>query len=477
VNRRNTSLAANPVLIGAAMLLVVVVAVFLAYNANNGLPFVPTYQLNVMVPDAANLVTGNEVRIGGDRVGNIDKIEPITRADGSVVARLHVKLETTVDPLPVDSTVIIRPRSALGLKYVEITPGASSKGFEEGATIPLANATPEPVEIDDFFNMFDEPTRLANQQNLREFGDALAGRGSSINDALVALDPLTQNLIPVMSNLADPSTGLARFFGALEQTAAAVAPVGAEQGVLWRGLADTFDGFASIARPYLQDTISGGPAALDTAIESFPQQRPLLANSAGFFRDLQPGVRALRDAAPALAEAFTVGTTNVERAVALNRRISSTLRSIEAFATDPQVTLGIRGLRGTVQELTPTVDHLAGAQLNCNYLGLLLYNAASALGDVIPQTGAVGTWLHAAPMGAPIAPNSEGGPASAPAAGPAGNSYLHANPYPSVGGPGQSGNCLAANEYYVKGQQVIGNPSGQVERETVDKLPAKLGER
>ena len=38
------SIAANPVLIGAATTLVIVVAVFLAYNANSGLPFVPTYK-------------------------------------------------------------------------------------------------------------------------------------------------------------------------------------------------------------------------------------------------------------------------------------------------------------------------------------------------------------------------------------------------------------------------------------------------
>ena len=69
MNRRNTSVAANPVLIGAATLLVLIVAVFLAYNANNGLPFVPTYG-RVQLPDAPSLVTGNEVRIGGDRVGD-----------------------------------------------------------------------------------------------------------------------------------------------------------------------------------------------------------------------------------------------------------------------------------------------------------------------------------------------------------------------------------------------------------------------
>jgi len=33
--------------------LIVIVAVFLAYNANNGLPFVPTYRISVVVPSLA----------------------------------------------------------------------------------------------------------------------------------------------------------------------------------------------------------------------------------------------------------------------------------------------------------------------------------------------------------------------------------------------------------------------------------------
>ena len=35
------SLAASPTMVGAVTTLIVIVAVFLAYNANNGLPFVP----------------------------------------------------------------------------------------------------------------------------------------------------------------------------------------------------------------------------------------------------------------------------------------------------------------------------------------------------------------------------------------------------------------------------------------------------
>ena len=89
MNRRGaSSIAANPVLIGAATTLVVIVAVFLAYNANNGLPFVPTYELKADVPSAANLVKGNEVRIGGSRVGVVSTIKPNRHKDGSVTALL-----------------------------------------------------------------------------------------------------------------------------------------------------------------------------------------------------------------------------------------------------------------------------------------------------------------------------------------------------------------------------------------------------
>ena len=63
--RPRASIVASPVLVGAVTALVVVVAVFLAYNANNGLPFVPTRQLNVLVSNGANLIKGNEVRSGG----------------------------------------------------------------------------------------------------------------------------------------------------------------------------------------------------------------------------------------------------------------------------------------------------------------------------------------------------------------------------------------------------------------------------
>ena len=159
---RGSSIAGNPVLIGAATVLVVIVAMFLSYNANAGLPFVPTYQLKVEAPSAAALVKGNEVRIGGARVGAVDTITTRRLEDGSSVAVIGMKLERAVDPLPKDSTIIIRPKSALGLKYVEITRGTSKDGYQDGDTIPVSASKPTEVEFDEFVNMFDDDTRAGD---------------------------------------------------------------------------------------------------------------------------------------------------------------------------------------------------------------------------------------------------------------------------------------------------------------------------
>ena len=129
------SLAASPTLVGAVTVLVVVVAVFLSYQANKGLPFVPTYQISAEVPNANTLVPGNDVRIGGIRVGQITDIQPVSHEDGSVGATVDMELNQDLEPLPEDTNVVVRSRSALGLKYLELRRGTSDQGFPAGSTL------------------------------------------------------------------------------------------------------------------------------------------------------------------------------------------------------------------------------------------------------------------------------------------------------------------------------------------------------
>ena len=175
-------LAASPVLIGAVTVLVAIVAVFVTYNANQGLPFVPTYKLNAELPNAAKLVVGNEVRAGGFRVGVVDGITSVRREIAGKersIALLELKLDKQIEPLSVDTRVGVRPRSALGLKYVELLPGTSKRTFESGATVPLRNATSTAPELEDVLSSFPPRTRAGARQALLGFGDALAGRGAA----------------------------------------------------------------------------------------------------------------------------------------------------------------------------------------------------------------------------------------------------------------------------------------------------------
>jgi virulence factor Mce-like protein len=453
--RASSSIAANPVLIGAATTLVVIVAVFLAYNANNGLPFVPTYTIDVNVKSAANLVRGNEVRIGGTRVGTVTDIIPERTADGRYYARLRLKLETTVEPLPVDSTFFIRPRSALGLKYVEITKGTSERGFPDGAVVPIANATPDPVEIDEFFNMFDEPTRAASQTNLNEFGTAFAGRGSDINVALEALNPLLGNLVPVMRNLSDRRTRFAQMWQSLGRAARIVAPHAVAQAELFANQARTFGAMAEVTEE-IQASIDGGPSAMDAAIEGFPVQRAFMANSEALFRELRPGVRALSSAAPILADAAVEGQRSLRRSVQLNERLKPTFEALVTFAEDPMTALGIADLQTTSDILRPLLRTVTPAQVTCNYITLFFRNASAMLSDGDRN----GTWQRFMVIAPPEGPNNEGGPSSAPADGPGRDNHLHSNPYPNAAGPGQPLECEAGNETYLPGQTVIGNVPG-----------------
>jgi len=451
-----TGVASSPILVGAVTVLVVIVAVFLAYNANNGLPFVSTYNLKAQVPNADALVKGNEVRIGGVRVGIVKSVVPIQVGDGRVAAELSLSLEKNVEPLPSDSTMIIRPKSALGLKYLQITPGNSSQGFAAGETIPASAARPEPVDIDQFFDMFDERTRLAIRRNLAGFGNALAGRGPQINEALGALRRLVISAQPVLRTIVAPQTNFGGFWRALEDLSATVAPVAETQASLFVALDRTFAAFARVSRPFIQETISKSPPTLDAANADLPVIRPFLDDSARFFAALKPGAKALAETSPTIAAALHAGVPALNKSPILNAQLAPTAEALLAFQRAPGVFNGLDLLIDTNRTLGPAIKFIAPAQTVCNYATIAFRNLANAT----EEGNGLGNWLNFISFEPPEGPNSEGVPASAPANGPGVSNHLHYNPYPNTASPGQPFECEAGNELYTKGQTVIGNVPG-----------------
>ena len=457
---RAGSLAASPTLVGAITTLIVIVAVFLAYNSNNGLPFVPTYRVSVILPNAARVSPNNEVRIGGTRVGVVESIEPIAdQKSGRTAAKLDLKLDKAVEPLPADSTVRVRYKSSFGLKYLQVTRG-TGPGLKEGSTIPASHASTQ-TEFDDISNTFDARTREASRENLVGYGDAFAARGASLNQTIQALNPLFTNLKPVARTLTAPGTRLERFFPALGRTAEIVAPVAEQQAQLFTNMAITF-GALSEDPQALKDTISSGPPTLAEGAPALRAQRPFLVDFADLNRRLVPGVRALRRALPTLNSALVVGAPVLRDMPPVNAKLRLVFFELRNLVRQPQTKTSFLRLRETFDQAAPAANWIAPFQTVCNYFGDWL----AYFPEHLSERDNIGTSQRVSIIGMPGAGESEtpidgysglqangiSGPGSPPAGEfkPRELPILHGNPYgPAVDANGNA-DCQAGQTGYLR---------------------------
>jgi hypothetical protein len=235
-----------------------------------------------------------------------------------------------------------------------------------------------------------------------------------------------------------------------------VAPASETQASLFDNLDATMSALSKVAKPYIQDSITGGKPALDSGIRNFPQQRPFLVNTTGLMHELRPGVAALKTAAPVLSDALKTGIRVLPRTPPLNERLAALLLELQKFSNDPLVPQGINGTTQVVNDLNPTLQYLAPTQTQCNYVTLWFRNISSLLSEGDRN----GTWQRFIIVTTPQGPNNEGGPASAPADGPNQDNHVHLNPYPNTGAPGQPQECEAGNEPYLAGKTVTSNVPG-----------------
>ena len=435
------SLVSSPILVGAVTVLVTLVAVFLAYNANEGLPFVPTFDVKALVPNAAGLVRGNEVRIGGKRVGMVRSIEA-QAGPRRPIAVLHMSLDKRL-VLRSGSAITIRPRSTLGLKYVQIVPGAHGRKVAQNGTLPLADAQPI-VELDQVQNTLDAPTRRALDVAIEDLGPGLAGRGTALNDFVARSPQLFTDAEHVTRNLADPRTGLDGFVKGASRAVDELGPVSPQLARLVTSSNVTAGALAGV-RTQMSQVLSAAPATESVATSALADATPVLHDARGLLRELTPGVRVLPEAARRLHAALELGVPVVRRAPPLVDGLQKTLASVDKVASDPALPDGLRRLLTTVQIAGPLVSYLAPAQLKCNYIGLYWRNISSALSE----GDASGNWLRTVSMGT--------ADESRPHANPA--PWLHENPYPNTSAPGQTQECEAGNEPYDPHMQ-LGNPPG-----------------
>ena len=261
---RAGSLAASPTLVGAVTVLVVVVAVFLSYQANQGLPFVPTYKRLGRAAERQHPGPGQR---GPDRrhPGRPDHDDRAGhgrehRRDGH--GRRRRQGGHGAEPGPRAAPRGLDGDRPLALGARPQVPRARSAATPRRASRPARRsrsrqATPEPVEIDQVFNTFDDPTRAAIQANLTEFGNALAGRGQNLNaahrrPAPAGRAPRARDAQPRARRdrpRAASSAGSRRPRPRPRRSPRSRASSSSTSR-------RTFGAFADVARPYIQETIS-----------------------------------------------------------------------------------------------------------------------------------------------------------------------------------------------------------------------------
>jgi ABC-type transporter Mla subunit MlaD len=462
---REQSVLSNPILIGALTVLATIAAVTLAYQANNGLPFVPKYQLNLQMRNASELTHGAEVHMGGALIGNVTTISPARDAKGQPIALLKLSLNKTVQPLPVNSTFVVRLKGAIGLKYLEVERGDSARTWSTGATVPVGQSSAE-VDLDQVLSMFDPKTAEGIRETTIGFSDALAGRGIAINSAIGAFVPLLHDLLPVATNLASRQTDLAGFFRGLEAFSGAVAPVAQTQADLYVNLDTTFRALAPVAVPFLQNWISQTPPTFATVIHDSPGLQSFLLNTAGLFSELRPGFATLNQSAPVLADAFAAGTQNLPGTKELDARLLALAKRLQTYGQTQAVNEGIDRVTATLKSLRSPLAFLTPAQATCNYVSLFLRNTSQAVSERFGNGTALrfNVVVIDDVLGGEAVPSQkpylhEGGASASGNNGESGP--LHVNPYPNTASPGQTFECAAGNEKYTPGY-LVGNPPGNV---------------
>jgi len=445
----------NPILIGTITLLIVIVAVYLSYIAENGLPFLPTYTVNVDVQNAAELVKNADVRVGGARVGQVltitpERGDPTDKAWPKPYARLKLQLQKSLEPLPADTHYQVRLASVLGGKYVELIPPTSNPSGQtvpDGSTLTLKQGLNISfVDLDTAFDTFGPATQKGLRRAVGELGSAVAGRGTQFNDTIYQLHKLIDPIDSLLKLLASPSTHLSEFITGAAATTGALAPVASSVSALLADGATTFQALNS-ADPALGNTIDQLPATESQATTVLTNAQPVLADAAAIAVALKPAAPLLSPAGEKLDSLITHATPVFKLAPKLASTLQTALVTVDKLATDPASTStfktlgandlatfgasGFVGLGGILREV-------AQAQFSCNITGTWLRNFSST----VSEGDASGTWVRAGL----ILDLPQIFEANAPSAD------LHENPYPIE----DANQCQAGNTPYAPGQK-IGN--------------------
>ncbi|MEW2396037.1 MlaD family protein [Streptomyces sp. NPDC046862] len=253
--------------------LVTMVATALLAATIVNVDFTPKHTYHAVFSDVTGLEKGDDIRVAGVRVGEVEGI----RIKDRTLA--EVTFTVTADrPLPAGTGAVVRYRNLVGQRYVALTEGTGDgTRLRPGGTIPLSRTRPA-LDLNALLNGFKPLFAALSPHDVNQLATeiirTLQGEGGTVNSLLAHTASLTTTLADrdeligsVIDNLNTVLDTLdrrgARFSALLTQLRRVVSGLAADRkpiGASLAGIADLTDatsGLLKDARPPLKDDIAG----------------------------------------------------------------------------------------------------------------------------------------------------------------------------------------------------------------------------
>ncbi|MCD2194568.1 MCE family protein [Actinomycetospora endophytica] len=362
--------------------------------------------------DVGTLRVRQDVRIDSLIVGQISDIR---YEAGQAVVTLRMDGD---HPVYGNASAKIWQESALARSFVELTPGDPSSGPLPGNRIPAAR-TADAIDLDQLFNVFDQPTRTALSGTLTQLGGGLLGHSADLRDALREAPGGLDNLGRVATDLTDPDTHLP----ALLSTANRVVGRLDSRSAQLRGLVTQTDQTLAAVntddtRP-LDATLKDLPSTLTQARQALDSLNGPLGDARSAVSTIRPGGEALGDSAGDLRGVLREAVTPLDKVPDVADKATPAVEDLTSTVSDA---------RPLAPKLLNTLDStqrlLAGLSPYSPDIGRFFNQLAAPNGLL---SGSISPTEHY--FG--IFPTIPGGPGLASLPDPT----MHENPYP---GPGQT---------------------------------------
>jgi phospholipid/cholesterol/gamma-HCH transport system substrate-binding protein len=405
---RRENAAGRSMLIGAGVVVLFAMSLYVAIFAFRGLPGQNYTYATAAFDEVGALLPGDDVRINSLRVGQVHRID---HADGHAVVEMQIDADQSVYR---DAQAAIEARSGLGQKFVALAPGTPASGTLGPEVIPPSR-TLDSNEIDDLLDVFDEPTRDAAASTLREVGGGLTGRSEDVRDVLHTAPDLLDNLGEVSAAAASEEADLVAALQGAERLAGRFGGREQQLSELIAQFDTTLGAIAVDGGVPLGQVLRAAPDTLTEARHAFAALESPLADTQAAMAGLQPGAAALGEATPDLRGVLREAIVPLQKVPGVAETAEPAVQDLTATIADarplaPEFATALARARTPLGVLAPYAPEIA----------LWFNHTAEALsyGDENAH------YLRIAPL---LAPESVSGTALVE------DPTVHRNPYPAPG--------------------------------------------